>query len=201
MKENMKDDRHVLEFNSFLLVRESEEQQPCRKVWIVETPDAEDARLFRSYDEAEREHEMQMQSHKEVWADIFASQNASNDDEEEDEYPEESWQDRYNRFYDQFMDRENANNWGQPPYIEGLLYPASNSKQVVYFLKRAVQNDHKQVASGLIACGADPAHAFSSTEEILSFFDGDLSWLPGMPEGPMKDKLKRMQRGKSAFGM
>ena len=201
MKNTKTENRQVLAFNSFLLMRESENQKPCSQVWIVETPEAEFARLFRSYDEAERELGMQMQGHREVWADIFASQNASNDDEEEDEYPEESWQDRYNRFYDQFMDRENANNWGQPPYIDGPLYPASNDKDVINLLKRAVREDNKQVASGLIGCGADPMSAFNSTEQILSFFDGDLSWLPGMPEGPMKDKLKRMQRGKSAFGM
>lgn len=198
MKENMKDDRHVLEFSSFLLVRESEGQQPCRKVWIVEVPDVSEVHFFRSHDEAERELASQLVSHKKEWADIFASRNA---DDEEDEYPGMGRQDRYNMFYDQFMDREDPMNWGQPPYIEGPFDPSSNSKEVVDLLKRAVREDNKQVASGLIGCGADPMSAFNSPEEILSFFDGDLSWVQGMPEGPLKAKLKRMQRGKSAFGM
>lgn len=201
MKDDMKDDRHVLEFSSFLLVRESEEQKPCSKVWIVEAPEVSEVHLFRSHDEAERELESQLVSHTEVWADIFASRNADDEEDEEDEYPGLAWHDRYNMFYDQFMDRENPMNWGQPPYIEGPFDPSSNSKEVVDLLKRAVREDNKQVASGLIGCGADPMSAFNSTEQILSFFDGDLSWITGMPEGPLKTKLKRMQRGKSAFGM
>ena len=199
MKNTKTENRQVLAFNSFLLMRESENQKPCSQVWIVETPDADDARLFRSYDEAEREHEMQMQSHREVWADVFASRNAS---ETEDEYPEASWQDRYNMFYDKFMERENANNWGQPPYIDGPFNPSSNGSDVATLLKRAVQNDHKQVASELMACGADPLHAFKSAEEILSFFDGDLSLLPlqAIPEGPIKDKIRRIQQEEDLFG-
>ena len=39
---------------------------------------------------------------------------------------------------------------------------------------------------------------FKTHEEVMEFFDGDVSW---MPDGPFAAKLKRMQRGKSAFGM
>ena len=56
----------------------------------------------------------------------------------------------------------------------------------------------KEFAKLLILRGANILDAFSSTEEILSFFDGDIDW---MPEGKLKAKIKRMQRGKSAFGM
>ena len=66
----------------------------------------------------------------------------------------------------------------------------------------AARERHRTVARILIQGGADPFTVFKSAAEILSFFDGDIDW---MPEGPLKEdlkaKLKRMQRGKSAFGM
>jgi hypothetical protein len=54
------------------------------------------------------------------------------------------------------------------------------------------------IAMLLIQGGADPFTAFENAAEILEFFKGDIDW---MSEGPLKTKLKRMQRGKSAFGM
>lgn len=54
------------------------------------------------------------------------------------------------------------------------------------------------IAMLLIQGGADPFTAFESAAEILEFFKGDIDW---MSEGDLKTKLKRMQRGKSAFGM
>ena len=49
----------------------------------------------------------------------------------------------------------------------------------------------------LIERGADTSRVFSTPEQLLEFFDGDLSW---MPEA-MKAKIQRMLRGKQAFGM
>jgi ankyrin repeat protein len=49
----------------------------------------------------------------------------------------------------------------------------------------------------LIQSGADPFKAFKGTEEVLEFFRGDVDWMPE----DIKAKLKRMQRGKQAFGM
>jgi ankyrin repeat protein len=54
------------------------------------------------------------------------------------------------------------------------------------------------VARFLILHGADALKAFSSPDWVLRFFKGDIDW---MPEGGLKAKIKRMQRGKSAFGM
>lgn len=54
------------------------------------------------------------------------------------------------------------------------------------------------IAMLLIQGGADPFTAFENAAEILEFFKGDIDW---MSEGDLKTKLKRMQRGKSAFGM
>ena len=65
-------------------------------------------------------------------------------------------------------------------------------------LRSAVINRRADVPKLLILRGADPLNAFDSPEEIIKFFNGDIDW---MPEGPTKTKLKRMQRGKSAFGM
>jgi ankyrin repeat protein len=50
----------------------------------------------------------------------------------------------------------------------------------------------------LIQHGADPFKAFDGPDKIIDFFKGDIDW---WPEGDLKTKLKRMQRGKSAFGM
>ena len=65
-------------------------------------------------------------------------------------------------------------------------------------LHYAALNGHTDIVRLLILRGADPLNAFDSPEEIIKFFNGDIDW---MPEGPTKTKLKRMQRGKSAFGM
>ena len=53
------------------------------------------------------------------------------------------------------------------------------------------------VAKLLIQRGADPFKAFKDPQKIIEFFKGDIDWM----EEPLKTKLKRMQRGKSAFGM
>lgn len=54
------------------------------------------------------------------------------------------------------------------------------------------------LAKFLVQKGADPLKVFSRPQQMLEFFNGDIDW---MPEGPLKSKLTRMQRGKSAFGM
>ena len=53
-------------------------------------------------------------------------------------------------------------------------------------------------AKAMINAGADALQAFDGTAEVLEFFKGNVDW---MPEGPLSNKLQRMQRGKSAFGM
>jgi len=62
---------------------------------------------------------------------------------------------------------------------------------------KKLSTKHRHVAELLILRGADPLSAFSGLEEIIEFFDGDISW---MPEA-LRLKLKRMQKGKQAFGM
>ena len=61
----------------------------------------------------------------------------------------------------------------------------------------AIKWDQPDVARLLILHGADPFLVFKTVEDLHSFFDGDLSWAPAH----MQQKWKRMQRGKSAFGM
>lgn len=65
-------------------------------------------------------------------------------------------------------------------------------------LKMAVTLDRPHHAKLLILRGADPFKAFKDPGEILWFFDGDIDW---WPEGDLRTKLKRMQKGKSAFGI
>jgi ankyrin repeat protein len=57
---------------------------------------------------------------------------------------------------------------------------------------------HKDVAKLLVLHGANVLDVFNNLGEFLSFFDGNLDW---MPEGPLKVKLLRMLRGRQAFGM
>lgn len=65
-------------------------------------------------------------------------------------------------------------------------------------LGHAVERKRRGVSRLLIQRGADPFKAFKDPNEIVEFFQGDIDW---WPEGPLKTKLQRMQRGKSAFGM
>lgn len=56
---------------------------------------------------------------------------------------------------------------------------------------------NKNLIQYLIVRGADAFTLFSTPEELLEFFDGDIEWVPE----PMRLKLKRRIKGKSAFGM
>lgn len=60
-----------------------------------------------------------------------------------------------------------------------------------------VAQDKIAAARLLILHGADPFRAFDGPQEVLEFFKGDIDW---MSEN-LKTKLKRMQKGKQAFGM
>lgn len=64
-------------------------------------------------------------------------------------------------------------------------------------LKHAKDASSWRTCRLLIERGADPFKAFDGPEEIIEFFKGDVDWMPEKT----KSKLKRMQRGKSAFGM
>lgn len=63
-------------------------------------------------------------------------------------------------------------------------------------LKRRIENARKTVML-LVKAGGNPLKE-AKADELLGMFNGDIDW---MPEGDLKEKLKRMQRGKSAFGM
>lgn len=64
-------------------------------------------------------------------------------------------------------------------------------------LQIAVDWDKRDTIMLLLQRGADPLKAFKGPAEILDFFKGDIDAVPE----PLKTKIKRMQRGKSAFGM
>ena len=64
----------------------------------------------------------------------------------------------------------------------------------LYWAERSGQPD---VARLLILRGADPLKVFKDPTKVLSFFNGDIDWMPDA----LKAKLLRMKRGKSAFGM
>ena len=62
----------------------------------------------------------------------------------------------------------------------------------------AATNGHTDTAMLLILNGADHLKAFKDPANIIEFFKGNIDW---WPEGEPKAKLKRMARGKQAFGM
>lgn len=64
-------------------------------------------------------------------------------------------------------------------------------------LKNAKEGYSSRTCRLLIERGADPFKAFDGPEEILEFFRDGIDWMPEQT----KSKLKRMQKGKSAFGM
>jgi ankyrin repeat protein len=76
-------------------------------------------------------------------------------------------------------------------------YDKSKSSLLYGFNSAAARNRGIKAAKFLILHGADPFKAFKGTEEALKFFNGDIDWMPE----ELKAKIKRMQRGKSAFGM
>jgi ankyrin repeat protein len=64
-------------------------------------------------------------------------------------------------------------------------------------LQWAAEMGRTEACRLLIQRGADPFKAFGGANEILRFFGGNINWMPE----DMKAKIRRMQRGKSAFGM
>ena len=76
--------------------------------------------------------------------------------------------------------------------------PDSEGRVPLYWPFKYMTGDDVDIAKILMLNGADPFKAVDDVQMIFGLFDGDLDW---MPEGPIKTKLKRMQRGKSAFGM
>ena len=65
-------------------------------------------------------------------------------------------------------------------------------------LHYAASKGHVDTTRLLIQRGADLFKAFKDPVKIIEFFNGDVDW---WPEGELKVKLKRMAKGKSAFGM
>jgi ankyrin repeat protein len=57
--------------------------------------------------------------------------------------------------------------------------------------------EHMRFTKFMILNGADPLKAFDTPEDMMEYFNGDIDW---MPEA-LRAKIKRMQKGKSAFGM
>lgn len=57
--------------------------------------------------------------------------------------------------------------------------------------------NNTDVIKYLIQRGADPFTLFKDLDELIRFSKGDIDWMPE----ELRAKIKRMQRGKSAFGM
>lgn len=64
-------------------------------------------------------------------------------------------------------------------------------------MKRALGYYNKPFIIGLMRGGINIMDEFKNIDELSGYFFGDLSWIPE----DLMEKLKRMQRGKSAFGM
>lgn len=57
--------------------------------------------------------------------------------------------------------------------------------------------EHMSFTRLMVLNGADPFKAFDTPEDMMEYFRGDLDWMPD----DLRAKIKRMQRGKQAFGM
>ena len=57
--------------------------------------------------------------------------------------------------------------------------------------------EHMSFTRLMVLNGADPFKAFDTPEDMMEYFNGDLDWMPD----DLRAKIKRMQRGKRAFGM
>ena len=73
----------------------------------------------------------------------------------------------------------------------------SNGRTPLYYVTQRFGIINKDVAKLLVLHGAKVMVVFNNLGEFLSFFDGDLDW---MPEA-LRSKIKRMLRGRQAFGM
>lgn len=64
-------------------------------------------------------------------------------------------------------------------------------------MKRALGYYNKPFIIGLMRGGVNIMDEFKNIDELSEYFFGDLSWIPE----DLMEKVKRMQKGKSAFGM
>ena len=64
-------------------------------------------------------------------------------------------------------------------------------------MKRALGYYNKPFIIGLMRGGVNIMDEFKNIDELSEYFFGDLSWIPD----DLMEKIKRTQRGKSAFGM
>lgn len=64
-------------------------------------------------------------------------------------------------------------------------------------MKRALGYYNKPFIVGLMRGGVNIMNEFKNIDELSEYFFGDLSWIPD----DLMEKIRRTQRGKSAFGM
>lgn len=97
-----------------------------------------------------------------------------------------------------------AAHWGRTDAMEVLINMGANIDAIDAEhdtpLYEAVRMGYRDAARMLIEAGSDPMRVFDDMDEVIEFFSKD-GYIDLMPEGPLKAKLKRMQRGKQAFGM
>lgn len=58
-------------------------------------------------------------------------------------------------------------------------------------------NSGKEIIKILILKGADPLLVFDDAQKVVDFFGNDIEWMPE----DLKQKIRRMSKGKVAFGM
>ena len=83
------------------------------------------------------------------------------------------------------------------PELEIREIHTDNEADVRGAFESTVNHMDRNLAKDLIEeYGMDPFLYFKDLESVIDFFKGDLDWWSDPPE-----KIKRMRRGKSAFGM
>lgn len=61
-----------------------------------------------------------------------------------------------------------------------------------------MSSDDRDIAKILILNGADPSRVVDGPQKVLDLFDGDIDW---MPDGPVKNELRRSKKSKNLFGI
>ena len=192
----------IVPFHTFLRLVESEAD--VDRVWLVFWPESETAgepvvELHFTEEDARIAYNEMMIGHtniaRESFVQLMLDQHYEHgdpgefDDKEDDQLRAD--------YEDAFDNNEDPEEWGEPPEIIGPIVAGEPSEESHDALRVCVALGRPDIAEDLIKMGADPERVFANAEEILSFFDGDIDW---MPDGDLKRKLQLMKRSKKMFG-
>lgn len=196
MKSVVKTKRSVMMFEDFTATGSGEDRG--QEVWIVHWPEWGTAGLYTSERAASRAYSEDEKAHAD-WARQGFVEMMKDDPKSYKIFGTEDDEELEELLYKHFDDNEEPENYGEPPEMWGPFFPKTNDLETREAMKLAATEGYTHVAKSLIENGADAELLldYMAPKDVISFFGGDVSWI----EGPFGQKLQRMHRGSSAFGI